>query len=136
MIDETDKKILDELSKNSRLTMKDLGDKVHLTPPATASRVVKLLDNGVITGCRIEVNSVKLGFSIHAFLNIYIENIHHTPYLAFIEAQEDNYVINNYKISGEGCYLLECKFPSNEVLDQFLTELNKHANYKLTMVIS
>lgn len=135
MIDETDKKILDELSKNSRLTMKELGERVHLTPPATASRVVKLLDNDIITGCSIEVNPVKLGFAIHAFLNIYIENIHHQPYLAFIETQ-DNYVINNYKVSGDGCYLLECKFPTNEVLDQFLNDLNKHANYKLTIVIS
>jgi Lrp/AsnC family transcriptional regulator, leucine-responsive regulatory protein len=50
MIDETDKKIIDELSKNSRLTMKKSGEKVHLTPPATASRLEKLLDNGIITG--------------------------------------------------------------------------------------
>ncbi|MGG1420621.1 transcriptional regulator LrpA [Bacillus subtilis] len=134
MIDEIDKKILDELSKNSRLTMKKLGEKVHLTAPATASRVVKLIDNGIIKGCSIEVNQVKLGFSIHAFLNIYIEKIHHQPYLAFIETQ-DNYVINNYKVSGDGCYLLECKFPSNEVLDQFLNDLNKHANYKVSIVI-
>lgn len=135
MIDEIDKKILDELSKNSRLTMKELGARVHLTAPATASRVAKLLDNDIIKGCSIEVNQVKLGFAIHAFLNIYIKNIHHQPYLAFIETQ-DNYVIKNYKISGDGCYLLECKFPSNEVLNQFLNDLNKQANYKLSIVIS
>lgn len=81
------------------------------------------------------MNQVKLGFTIHAFLNIYIINIHHRPYLAFIETQ-DKYVINNYKISGDGCYLLECKFPSNEVLDQFLNDLNKQANYKVSIVIS
>ncbi|NRF45029.1 winged helix-turn-helix transcriptional regulator, partial [Bacillus subtilis] len=97
MIDEIDKKILDELSKNSRLTMKKLGEKVHLTAPATASRVVKLIDNGIIKGCIIEVNQLKLGFSIHAFLNIYIDIIHHQPDLAFIDSH-DNYVINNYKV--------------------------------------
>lgn len=53
--------------------MKKIREKVHLTAPATASRVVKLIDNGIIKGCSIEVNQVKLGFSIHAFLNIYIE---------------------------------------------------------------
>lgn len=81
------------------------------------------------------MNQVKLGFAIHAFLNIYINNIHHQPYLDFIETQ-DNYVINNYKISGDGCYLLECRFPSNEVLNQFLNDLNKQANYKVSIVIS
>lgn len=135
MIDEIDKKILDQLSQNSRMTMKDLGEKVHLTPPAAASRVVKLLDNGIITGCSIEVNQEKLGYAIHAFLDIIIENIHHQSYLAFIETQ-DMYVINNYKVSGDHCYLLESKFPSNEVLNQFLIDLNKHANYKLSIVIS
>jgi Lrp/AsnC family leucine-responsive transcriptional regulator len=88
------------------------------------SRVVKLIDNDIIKGDGIEVNQVKLGFFIHAFLNIYIKNIHHQPYLAFIETQ-DNYVINNYKVSGDGCYLFECKFPSNEVLDQFLNSLKQ-----------
>lgn len=135
MIDEVDKKILDELSKNSRMTMKELGEKVHLTAPATTSRVIKLKDNGIIKGCSIEVNHVKLGFTVHSFLNIYINNISHQPYLSFIETQSE-YIINNFKISGDGCYLLECKFPSNEVLDQFLKELNKYANYKLSIVIS
>ncbi|MDM5306816.1 Lrp/AsnC family transcriptional regulator [Peribacillus frigoritolerans] len=134
MINEIDKKILEELSKNNHLVMKKLGKKVHLTAPTTASRIVNLLDNGIIKRCSNEVNQEKLGFSIHAFLNIYIENIHHQSYLAFIETQ-DNYVINNYKVSGDSCYLLECKFPSNEVLDQFLNDLNKHANYKVSIVI-
>ena len=54
--------------------------------------------------------------------------------LVFLEAYPQN-VIRNYKISGEGCYLLECRFPSNEALDQFLTELNQHANYRLSIII-
>ncbi|AZH29591.1 MULTISPECIES: Lrp/AsnC family transcriptional regulator [Paenibacillus] len=135
MLDQTDMRILEELSKNSRITMKELGDRVHLTGQAVASRVEKLGDNGVIEGYTIKVNEVKIGCQIYAFLNIYMNDIHHEPYLSFIQTQEE-YVINNYKISGDGCYLLECRFPTNEVLDQFLLKLNKHANYKLSIVVS
>ncbi|MDO3661792.1 Lrp/AsnC family transcriptional regulator [Bacillus sp. C28GYM-DRY-1] len=135
MLDHTDMQILEELSKNSRITMKELGEKVHLTGQAAALRVAKLEDNGVIEGYTIKVNQVKLGCYIHALLNIYTKSTHHHPYLSFIKTQ-DKYVINNYKISGDGCYLLECKFPSNEILDQFLVELNKHVNYKLSIVIN
>lgn len=135
MLDHTDTQILEVLSKNSRISMKELGEKVHLTGPAAASRVTKLLDNGVITGCSIEVSQVKIGYFIHAFINVYTKSTHHQPYLSFIKEQ-NQYVINNYKISGDSCYLLESRFPSNEVLDEFLTELNKHANYKLSIVIS
>ncbi|MFP3122420.1 Lrp/AsnC family transcriptional regulator [Ectobacillus funiculus] len=135
MLDQTDMRILEELSKNSRITMKELGEKVHLTGQATSARVAKLEDNGVVEGYTIKVNQVKLGCFIHAFITIFTQSIYHQPYLSFIETQE-KYIINNYKISGDGCYLLECKFPSHELLDQFLVNLNKHANYKLSIVIS
>jgi Lrp/AsnC family transcriptional regulator, leucine-responsive regulatory protein len=135
MLDNTDISILNELSKNSRITMKELGEKVHLTGQAAASRVAKLEDSGVIEGYTIQVNQKELGCFIHAWINIYTKSTSHQPFLSFIETQE-NYLLNNYKISGDGCYLLECKFPSNEVLDQFLIELNKHVNYKLSIVIN
>lgn len=135
MLDSTDMRILDELSKNSRITMKELGKKVHLTGQAAASRVAKLEDNGVIEGYSIKVNQAKLGCLIHALINIYTKSTHHEPYLSFIKTQEQ-YVINNYKISGDSCYILECKFPSNGVLDGFLVNLNQYANYKLSIVIN
>lgn len=134
MLDSTDMRILEELSKNSRITMKELGEKIHLTGPAAAARVAKLEDTGVIEGYTIKVNQAKLGCFIHALINIYTKGIYHEPYLSFIKTQE-KYIINNYKISGDSCYLLECKFPSNEILDQFLEDLNKHANYSLSIVI-
>ncbi|RRN67889.1 Lrp/AsnC family transcriptional regulator [Peribacillus simplex] len=135
MLDKTDMDILDELSKNSRITMKKLGEKVHLTGPATSARVVKLEDSGVIEGYSIKVNQVKLGFYIHAFLTIITQNTNHQPYLSFIKTQEQ-YLVRNYKISGDGCYLLECKFPSNEIMNKVLEGLNEHANYKLSIVIN
>ncbi|MFE3977144.1 MULTISPECIES: Lrp/AsnC family transcriptional regulator [unclassified Peribacillus] len=135
MLDNTDMGILHELSKNSRITMKELGEKVHLTGQAAASRVAKLEDNGVIEGYAIKVNQVKLGCFIHAFITIITQSTYHQPYLSFIKTQEQ-YIINNYKISGDGCYLLECKFPSNELLNQFLEDLKEPANYKLSIVIN
>ncbi|GIM30570.1 HTH-type transcriptional regulator LrpA [Clostridium polyendosporum] len=135
MLDNTDKRILAELSRNSRITMKELGEKVHLTGQAASSRVAKLEDNGVIEGYTIKINQAKLGYSIHAMINIYTKSEYHQPYLSFISSQEE-YIIHNYKISGDGCYLLECKFPSNELLDKFLIELNNYVNYKLTIIIN
>ncbi|MGF9857649.1 Lrp/AsnC family transcriptional regulator [Priestia endophytica] len=135
MLDHTDMRILEELSKNSRIKMKELGEKVHLTGQAAASRVAKLEDSGVIEGYTIKVNEVKMGYFVHALINIFTKDTHHQPYLSFVKKQE-KYVINNYKISGDGCYLLECKFSSNESLDQFLIELNKHVNYKLSIVVN
>ncbi|PFK52756.1 Lrp/AsnC family transcriptional regulator [Bacillus cereus] len=134
MLDDTDKKILEALLKNGRTSMKELGEKVHLTGQATSSRVIRLEEKGIIEGYTIKLNGRKLGYYVHAFINIYTRSIQHSSYLSFVKTQQE-YIIKNFKISGEGCYLLECKFPSNEALDQFLTQLNEHANYKLSIVI-
>jgi len=135
MLDNTDMRILDELTKNSRITMKELGEKVHMTGQATSDRVEKLEDNGVIEEYTIKVNKVKLGYYIHAFITIITQSTYHHPYLSFIKEREQ-YVLHNYKISGDGCYILECKFPSNKALDRFLEDLNEYANYKLSIVIN
>jgi Lrp/AsnC family transcriptional regulator, leucine-responsive regulatory protein len=135
MFDNTDRLIIDELTKNSRITMKELGEKVHLTGPATSARVQKLEDNGIIEGYTIKINQEKMGYFIHAMISIFTKSTYHEPYLTYIDAQKE-YVINNYKISGDSCYILECKFPSNKVLDEFLVGLNKQVNYKLSIVIN
>jgi len=54
--------------------------------------------------------------------------------LAFIKKQE-KHLVNNYKISRDRCYTLECRFSLNELMNQFLEELNEHANYKLAIVV-
>lgn len=134
VLDDTDKKIIEALLKNGRTSMKELGEKVHLTGQATSSRVIRLEEKGIIEGYTIKLNERKLGYYVHAFINIYTRSIQHSSYLSFVKTQQE-YIIKNFKINGEGCYLLECKFPSNEALDQFLTQLNEHANYKLSIVI-
>ncbi|MGM0751813.1 MAG: Lrp/AsnC family transcriptional regulator [Bacillota bacterium] len=135
MLDATDKRILEELSKNGRITMKELGAKVHLTGQAASTRVLKLEEEGIIEGYTIKVNDRKTGFPVHAYINIYTKSLHHEPYLTCLE-EFPEYVIHNYKISGEGCYLLECKFPSHDELDDFITQLTQYVNYKLSIVIN
>jgi Lrp/AsnC family transcriptional regulator, leucine-responsive regulatory protein len=115
--------------------MKELGEKVHLTGQAASARVAKLEDSGIIEGYTIKVNHTKMGYPVHAMISIFTKSIQHEPYLSFIQKQE-SYVINNYKISGDSCYLLECKFPSNKELDEFLVNLNQYVNYKLSIIIN
>ncbi|GAM12420.1 HTH-type transcriptional regulator LrpA [Mesobacillus selenatarsenatis SF-1] len=135
MLDSTDLQIIDELTKNSRITMKELGEKVHLTGQAASTRVAKLEDQGIIEGYTINVNQMKMGYGVHAIIHIFTKTTNHQPYLSFLKKQKD-IVRNNFKVSGESCYLLECRFPSNESLDEFLTNLSNYVSYKLSIIIN
>ena len=134
-MDHIDHQIIEQLKQNGRITMKQLGEKVHLTGQAAATRVARLEDQGMIEGYTIKTNPARLGYPVHVFLTIITQNVHPQPYLSFIENQPD-YVVANYKVSGKGCYLLECRFPSNIELDQFLVGLNQYVNYQLSIVVS
>ncbi|MFP1624071.1 Lrp/AsnC family transcriptional regulator [Streptomyces sp. 5K101] len=47
-LDETDRQILDELERDGRLPFADLAERVGLSPGATRSRTLRLLDGGVV----------------------------------------------------------------------------------------
>lgn len=93
-------------------------------------------DSGIIERYTIKINQEKLGYPVHALINITVtKSYNHQQYLNFIDEQE-KYVIHNYKVSGEGYYILECRLPSNDRLDEFLIKMNKYVNYKLTLIIN
>lgn len=133
-IDNTDKMIINELQQNAKITMKDLGQKVNLTGQAVNTRVSKLESDGVIQNYTIQVNQDSLDCAIHAFINIYMHKISHHPFLTFVDTKAI-YILHNYKIIGDGCYLLECRFPNNKHLNTFLEDLNVFANYKISTVL-
>ncbi|MBD3860033.1 Lrp/AsnC family transcriptional regulator [Bacillus sp. 28A-2] len=131
MLDQTDMDILKELSKNSRLTMKALGKKVHLTGQAVANRVLKLEEEGVIEAYTISIDW-RTQKTIQTFMQLYTRS-HHEPLLSFLDQKEE--IKNLFKISGEGCYMAEGHFASHDELDQFLTELTNYANDKLSIAV-
>jgi hypothetical protein len=69
-LDAYDTRILAELQADARLTMAELGRRVHLSQPAVTERVRKLEAAGVITGYRATVNLGALGYGIRALVRV------------------------------------------------------------------
>jgi len=64
-LDAHDTRILAELQADARLTMAELGRRVHLSQPAVTERVRKLEAAGVITGYRATVEAASFfGFDV------------------------------------------------------------------------
>lgn len=68
-IDGIDREIIRELPAHARISFRDLGVKVHLSPNATAERVRRLLESGVIGGFHAEVDRAKFGHSLQTYID-------------------------------------------------------------------
>ena len=66
-LDEMSRKLLDELQKDARLPFAELGRRVGLSPSATAERVRRLEDEGIIRGYRVDIDPRALGYRIMVF---------------------------------------------------------------------
>lgn len=66
----TDRRIVDLLRQDGRLSYTDLGKALGLSTSATHQRVRRLEERGVITGYTARVDAAKMGIPITAFISV------------------------------------------------------------------
>jgi Lrp/AsnC family transcriptional regulator, leucine-responsive regulatory protein len=70
VIDEIDREIVRSLAADGRMSFRDLGERIHLSPNATAERVRRLQSNGVIRGFGAVVSWTRLGYVVEAYIDV------------------------------------------------------------------
>jgi Lrp/AsnC family leucine-responsive transcriptional regulator len=76
-LDRYDRRILEVLQEEGRISNQELADRIGLSPSPCLRRVKALEEGGVLTGYRALVDSRKLGLTLMAL--IYISMDRHTP---------------------------------------------------------
>jgi Lrp/AsnC family leucine-responsive transcriptional regulator len=117
-IDTHDTRILAELQADARLTMAELGRRVHLSQPAVTERVRKLEAAGVITGYRATVDLGKLGYGIRAVMRV--GRAEYARVVKLVEQSPE--VVNAYNVTGEDSWMLEIAVIDVAHLDAVVTK--------------
>lgn len=133
MIDQTDMEIIKLLTQNSRMQWQDIGEKVHLTGQAVKNRVDRLEKLGVIDGYTVKINQDKLGMEIKAFVTVFMKTTDHAAFKKHL--MQADLITEAYRISGEGCYLLQVNTTSQKELITFLDGILKFGNYRVNLSI-
>jgi Lrp/AsnC family transcriptional regulator, leucine-responsive regulatory protein len=117
-IDTYDTRILAELQRDARISMSELGRRVHLSQPAVAERVKKLEISGVITGYHAAVSPQMLGYGIRAFVRV-----GRADYATVVKRVEQSpEVINAFNVTGEDSWILEIAVQDVSHLDEVVTK--------------
>lgn len=107
-MDRIDRKILDLLAADSRLTGEQLGDLVGLSPSAAHRRVKALEESGAILGYRAHLSRAARGNPSTVFVQVTLTDQRQATMLAFEEALAlTPQVAEAYLMSGQSDYLIK-----------------------------
>jgi Lrp/AsnC family leucine-responsive transcriptional regulator len=118
ILDETNRRIVEELQAEARLSMAELGRRVSLSAPAVAERVQRLEHAGVITGYHATVDPRAIGFPLAAVVRVRpaSRQLNKIPEVA----REIPEVVECYRITGEDCFFVKLHLRTMEDLEPIL----------------
>jgi DNA-binding Lrp family transcriptional regulator len=72
-LDRTDRRLLQEVQRDARLTIAELADRVSLSTSPCWRRLKRLEQDGVVTGYHASLEAAKLGWGVLAFVHVMME---------------------------------------------------------------
>ncbi|MBC1539161.1 Lrp/AsnC family transcriptional regulator [Listeria seeligeri] len=127
-MDSMDKKIIEILQENSRLTNKEIGVMIHLTGQAVGNRIIKLVENGIIRKFSVEIEYPKT-----QFIRVFMDRNNFSDFEQFVNSCEA--VSSIYKVSGQACYMVIGHF-LDDSLNEFIQEISKYGRYSVEAVVA
>ncbi len=114
--------ILKEVQKNGKITVKELSEKINLSPTPTFERLKKLEKEGYITGYHAKLDIKKLGLSLMVMCNVSLK-IHQKDFIEKFQEEIIRFdeVKECYHIAGMYDYLLKIVVRDIDAYQQFVS---------------
>ena len=122
MIDEIDRDILRLLQSDARLTQRELGRAVGLSPNAAGARVQRLVRQGVITGFHAHVDHAALGRPMEATIDVWQhDNRDREAFYQLVVA--DDRIVECFHLTGPLDFRVRARVASPEDLNDLLSTM-------------
>ncbi|UII33367.1 Lrp/AsnC family transcriptional regulator [Fulvivirga ulvae] len=107
-LDKIDRRILEILQANAKITNAQLANEIGLSPAPTLERVKKLEVSGIIKSYHAMLNNEKVGLGVSTFVMVSLKGHNKVNIEAFTQAiNEIDEVIECHHITGSGDFILK-----------------------------
>ena len=122
-LDKVDTKIMEVLSRDGRISWRDLAEQIGLSLTPTLRRIRRLETDGFITGYSAQFDEQKLGFGITMYVWVSLERQVEETLKVFERRIADvPEVMSCYLMTGEADYVLRIVTSDMHAFDKFLRE--------------
>ena len=121
LLDETGINLLSALQDDARLSYAELGRRIGLSPAATAERLRRLEEAGIVTGYRVEIDREAVGLPVLAIVRMSCDGVKYRPFLKAVQAMER--VMECHHVAGGDAFVLKVVAESVEELGRVVEKL-------------
>jgi Lrp/AsnC family leucine-responsive transcriptional regulator len=121
MIDKTDRKILDLLQAQARITNVEIARRIRMAPSAVLGRIRRLERRGIIRGYETRLDPHALGLGLVAFVFVRTSESVRSQN-AERQISKIPEVQEVHHIAGEDCFLVKVRVANTEALSHLLRE--------------
>ncbi|HAS46976.1 MAG TPA: ArsR family transcriptional regulator [Microscillaceae bacterium] len=134
MVDDIDRAILDELSRDSRLSFAEIGRLVNLSPSAVRERILKMEESGLIKKYSVELDQKALGNDLEVFILV---NIFHGKLKGFLKMISKIPEIQRaYRITGNQNIHLHAVLKDQLHLQNIIDEIMPYGDTTTMLILS
>ena len=123
MLDNIDRMLLALLKEDAKRKYSELGEVVHLSPPAVHERVKKLERAGVIRKYTIEIDPEALGLTLQAFVRMHISRVPCEEIARTLQTFPE--VVECFSSAGEESMLIKVQTRSSSLLEALLNHIRQ-----------
>jgi Lrp/AsnC family leucine-responsive transcriptional regulator len=133
-LDATDRRIIEALSRNARMPLKELAQAAGLSSPSAAERVRRLEERGVITAFTVDVDAEQLGYPLQAIVRV--RPLPGQLHIVERLIQDIPEFIECDKVTGDDCFIARLVVRSMGELDEILDKITERAETNTSMIKS
>lgn len=119
-VDEVDRRLLAELIRDGRMSIRTLADRVHISRANAYARVGRLLRDGVITGFTARIDPERAGLGTAAYVSVRIQQ--NTWREVSAQLRNIRYVEHVALVGGDYDVLVLVRAPDNAALRHVVLE--------------
>ena len=132
-LDDINRDLVDLLQADGRMSYRELGQRVGLTPPAVAERIRKLEEHGVIRGYRAVVDDEVLGFPLLCIIRLNSPRGGQGVDALISDIPE---VIEANRVTGSESHVIRARVRDTRHLEELLHRLWEHGDSVTNIVTS
>lgn len=133
-MDQLDEKIIQLLTQNGRIALKEIAQEVNLTSPAVSARIRHLEEEGVIAGYTVILRSPQAASQVESLISVSIKPASHQDFMDFLHSTPE--VEECYHVTGAFSHMVKVRCRDIPQLEHLISRLQHFGSTSSQIILS